>query len=118
MLRETFDSLDLLFPFECKDTQCLLRKEGQTFQEMGPFDSDKFLSLADFNHWRDRLLELYQEIYLSPPASIRQLWYDRRDPTKFWTFWIALVILALTFVSAITGIVSMVASIVQAWFPP
>lgn len=65
------------------------------------------LALTDFDHWRDRLLEL-RETLDAPPISWAQLWRDRRNPQQFWTFWIALFILILT-------IMSFVVSAIQAW---
>ena len=58
----------------------------------------------EFDHWRDRLLEVYDVVFTSPPASWKQLMLDRRSPQQFWTFWIALLILALTLVQTGTGI--------------
>ena len=108
VLSETIRSLDLLFPFWDERTHKLLEREGQTFHQVGPFGDHRALNLCEFEHWRDRLSELYEEIFQSPPVSWAQLWTDRRNPQQFWTFWIALVILALTAVSSIC-------SIVQAW---
>lgn len=108
VLMETSLSLDLLFPFWDNRTLALLEKEGQTFHQDGPFESTKALNLSAFDYWRDRLLELHEEIFQAPPVSWAQLWRDRRNPQQFWTFWVALVILLLT-------ILSTAASIVQAW---
>jgi hypothetical protein len=108
VLNETKLSLDLLFPFWDSRTVTLLEKEKQTFHEYGPFEVTKTLTLLDFDHWRDRLLELHEEIFQSPPVSWAQLWRDRRNPQQFWTFWVALMILLLT-------VLSTAATIVQAW---
>ncbi|KAL9580304.1 MAG: hypothetical protein Q9212_004574 [Teloschistes hypoglaucus] len=108
VLQETILSLDLLFPFWDSRTINLLAKEKQDFHEYGPFQATRRLTLLDFDHWRDRLLELDEEIFQSPPVSWAQLWRDRRSPQQFWTFWIAIMILILTFFSTI-------ATIVQAW---
>lgn len=108
VLEETRMSLDLLFPFWDDETKALLGKEEQGFHEQGPFKVTTAPTLLDFEHWRDRLLELYEEIFQSPPVSWAQLWRDRRSPQQFWTFWIAIMILILTLFSTI-------ASIVQAW---
>jgi hypothetical protein len=112
VIKETIQTLDLLFPFWDKRTKEFLRSEGQTFHEIGPFEQGRTLHLLDFAHWKDRLFEVY-EVYQSPPVSWAQLRKDRRNPQQFWTFWIALVILGLTLVSTITGIVSMATGIVQ-----
>lgn len=83
-------------------------RNGQNFHHVAPFDGPRTLNLGEFVYWRDRLLEVYEEVYRSPPVSWGQLWADRRNPQQWYTFWIALVILVLTFISCI-------ASIVQAW---
>ncbi|EXJ60138.1 hypothetical protein A1O7_04290 [Cladophialophora yegresii CBS 114405] len=108
VLRETKLSLDLLFPFWHSRTVALLAKEKQDFHEHGPFEAIRTLTLSDFDHWRDRLLDLHEEIFQAPPISWAQLWRDRRNPQQFWTFWIAMVILILTCVAT-------VATIIQAW---
>jgi len=108
VLNETRLSLDLLFPFWDSRTVALLEKEKQTFHEYGPFEVTKTFTLLDFDHWRDRLLELHEEVFQSPPVSWAQLWRDRRNPQQFWTFWVALMILLLT-------VLSTAATIIQAW---
>ena len=86
----------------------LLAKAKQNFSDHGPFATNGSLMLSDFDHWRDRLLELREEIFQSPPVSWAQLWRDRRNPQQYWTFWVAMMILILTFLSTL-------ASILQAW---
>lgn len=108
ILKETILSLNLLFPFWDGDTAELLAREDQNFNDFGPFEVTRSPNLMDFDYWRDRLLELREEIYQSPPASWTQLWRDRRNPQQFWTFWIALMILALTLLST-------TATLIQAW---
>lgn len=108
VLEETKLTLDLLFPFWDNRTVALLEDEKQNFHEYGSFEATRTLTLMDFDHWQDRLLELHEEIFLSPPISWAQLWRDRRSPQQFWTFWIAIMILVLT-------VFSTVATIIQAW---
>ena len=108
VLKETKLSLDLLFPFWDSRTVALLTREKQDFHEYGPFEATRTLTLSNFDYWRDRLLELHEEIFQAPPVSWAQLWRDRRNPQQFWTFWIAMVILILT-------VVSTIATIIQAW---
>ncbi|MCJ1311418.1 hypothetical protein MMC25_005089 [Agyrium rufum] len=105
---ETLDSLDLLFPHWDKHTDRLMKKHGKSFHQLGPFNGSRSLNLAGYLYWRDRLSEVYEEVYRCPPASWAQLWADRRNPQQWWTFWIALFILLLT-------VISTVASLVQAW---
>ncbi|EXJ69220.1 uncharacterized protein A1O5_07256 [Cladophialophora psammophila CBS 110553] len=114
VLKETIQTLDLLFPFWDTRTKTLLEQNGQTFHNIsGPIEQGRRLHLLDFPHWKVRLLEVYEEVFQSPPVSWAQLWHDQRNPQQFWTFWIALVILALTLVSTIASIVSMITGIIQ-----
>ena len=108
VLQEAKLSLDLLFPFWDTKTVAFLEEEKQDFHEYGPFEVTRTPTLLDFDHWRDRLLELHEGVFLSPPATWGQLWRDRRNPQQFWTFWIAILILVLTLCST-------VATIIQAW---
>lgn len=108
LLVETLWTLNLLFPHWDPGTVALLRGHGQYFQDVGPYEGPPTLNLVEFEYWRDRIAELYDVVFSSPPVSWAQLWKDRRNPQQFWTFWIALVILALTLVST-------AATVVQTW---
>lgn len=108
LLRETITTLNLLFPHWDPATQHLLYSHNQTFRSIPPFEGPKRSSLREFTIWGERLLELYEEVYLSPPDNWRQLWIDRRNPHQWWTSWIAVVAFALSLVSC-------VASTIQAW---
>jgi hypothetical protein len=107
---ETIYSLNLLFPHWDPATNKLLREEGQTFQLDGPYGRPRTLNLMEFDYLRDRLLELYDVVFQSPPVSWAQLWRDRRNPQQFWTFWIALIILGLTLISTVASITQAVAA--------
>ncbi|KAK5558871.1 hypothetical protein LTR46_003060 [Exophiala xenobiotica] len=111
LLLETIWTLNLLFPQWDPNTNSLLKKHQQSFQQIGPYNGPPTSNLAQFEYWRDRLCELHDVVFLAPPASWAQLWRDRRNPQQFWTFWLALVILLLTLISTITGIVQAWASI-------
>jgi len=103
---EASKTLDLLFPCWDKKTQKLLKRHRK--EEIAYSSRTRQLDLKHFKYFRDRLLELNEDVFLAPPRGWRQLWNDRRDPQKFWTFWIALFVLWLT-------IVATIATIVQTW---
>lgn len=103
---ETSRTLDLLFPSWDKPTQRLLKRKGKTFNSLN--SRNRMLDLKHYPYWKDRLLELNEDIFLGPPEGWAQLWNDRRDPQKFWTFWIALAVFTLT-------IASTIASVLQTW---
>jgi hypothetical protein len=111
VIQETIKSLNLLFPMNDAATEILLRRRGQHFHRDEPLARGRTLNVLEFDIWRDRLLELHQEVFTSPPASWVQLYKDRRNPQTFYTFWIALVILMLTIVSTFASILQAVYSV-------
>jgi len=111
VLSETILSLNLLFPHWDTLTDNFMLQQDQTFHLDGPLDDSRPLNLSDFDHWRNRLLELHQ-IFHSPPVGWTQIWADRRNLLQWFTFWIAIVILVLTIVF---GIISSVTAIVQTY---
>lgn len=108
MVQETIQTLNLLFPAWDRRTEHFLLNEGKRLHDFGSFPASRNLNLLDFDHWRDRLIELYEEVYKAPPVTWAQLWRDRRNPHLFYTFWIAFAILILTVAQFVT-------SVIQAW---
>ena len=106
LLDETSRTLDLLFPSWDRNTKRMMKKLNLDFHRV--YHRDRSLDLRDYPFWRDRVLELYEDVYLAPPEGCAQLWYDRRDPQKFWTFWVALVVLLLTVLSTIATLLQTV----------
>ena len=102
LLDETGRTLDLLFPSWNPGTKTLMKQMGLDFHRVNP--QDRSLSLRHYSVWRDRILELYEDIYLAPAQGWAQLWNDRRDPQKFWTFWVALLVLILTLLSTFASL--------------
>jgi len=111
VLNETILSLNLLFPHWDPLTEDFMRQHEQSFHLDGPFDDSHPLHLSDFDHWRNRLLELHQ-IFHAPPVGWTQIWADRRNPLQWYTFWIAIIILVLTIVF---GVISSVTAIIQTY---
>ena len=101
LLRETSRTLDLLFPFWDTDTKRLLKKMKMEHL-LNPMQ--RSLDLKSYPYWKDRILEVYEDVYLAPPQGLSQLWRDRRDSQKFWTFWIALLVLFLTILSTFASV--------------
>lgn len=99
-------TLDLLFPHWDKRTLKLLKREGKDLHSS--YSRSRMLDLKHYPYWKDRILELNEDVFLGPVEGWAQLWNDRRDPQKFWTFWIALAVFTLT-------IASTIASILQTW---
>jgi hypothetical protein len=62
-------------------TVALLLGREQRFHRDEPVGRLRTLNVVlEFDVWRDRLLELYEEVFLSPPALWAQLRKDRRNP--------------------------------------
>jgi hypothetical protein len=50
----------------------------------------------EFIYWHDRLVVLKQVFDEATPRTLLQWWYDRRNGVQWYTFWVAIVVLALT----------------------
>lgn len=102
-------TMNLLFPCAEESTHRLLEDNGQQRLGMeGPATDPRPLYLSDLTFWRDRLLILWVE-FQSPPPSMTQLFYDRRNILQWYTFWFAVAIFVLTIVfgvisSVLTGL--------------
>ena len=94
---ETVRTLDLLFPFGKKSTQKYLDETGQSFYRTSSRDLSRATEFESFHYWRKRLIELH-DIYNEAPRSVLQMWYDRRNPIQWWTFWLAVAIALMTII--------------------
>lgn len=65
-----------------------------------------------FFYWRDRLVLLKRTFDDAEPRNVRQLWYDDRKKTQWFTFWVAVLVFVMT---VFFGLIQSVAGIVQAW---
>ena len=103
---ETLRTLDLLFPFGEEDTRKYLDQTGQTFYRTSSRDLSRATDFGEFRYWHKRLVVLHG-VFNQAPRSILQLWYDKRNPLQWWTFWLAALIAILTIafgvISAYTG---------------
>jgi len=105
LLLETEQTLSLLFPPWDKLTKELVKRRKRYPFSIPPSQGhSRNLDLSTYTYWRARLLELYEEVYLSPPVSLMQLWRDRRDPEKFSTWIIGMMVFVLTVVITVTGV--------------
>lgn len=99
-VRETIQTLDLLFPFGEEGTRKYLDQTGQTFYRTSSRDLSRVTDFGEFRYWRKRLEDLH-DVFHQAPRNILQLWYDRRNPLQWWTFWLAALIALLTIVFGI-----------------
>lgn len=106
---ETIQTLDLLFPFGQEGTRKYLDQTGQTFYRTSSRDLSRATDFGEFRYWRKRLEDLH-DVFHQTPRNISQLWYDRRNPLQWWTFWLAALIALL---SIVFGIISAYTSFQQ-----
>lgn len=112
LFSETKMSLALLFPRINTDCTVLLRNESRNLDENLTRLERASRHVQEYGYWRDNLLTIWEVFHRSQPSTVLQWWYDRRNIVQWWTFWVAFVVLTLTIVF---GLISSVASIVQAW---
>jgi hypothetical protein len=57
----------------------------------------------DFAFWRDRILVAKEVFDEHQPKGILQVWRDDRNQVQWWTFWIAIILFALTIITCVEG---------------
>ena len=99
VLRETMRTLDLLLPWTPATSQ-FLQKQGLSYAQFY-YANSKYWSdavdLSEFRYWRYRLTQL-QAIFNRPPTTLKAMWFDRRKPLQWMTFWLAGTFTILTVV--------------------
>ncbi|KAL8747135.1 MAG: hypothetical protein Q9190_000958 [Brigantiaea leucoxantha] len=65
-----------------------------------------------FYYWRDRLVLVKRTFDEAEPRSVKQLWWDDRRKSQWFTFWVAVLVFVTT---VFFGVIQSIASIVQAW---
>lgn len=113
ILHEAIDTLNLLFPFGDRSTRELMHQEQKLpLYRLGLCDRPRLITLADYDVWRTRLIDLV-EVFNEPPRDLKQLLNDRRNVSGWATFCIGILVLILTVVSIAFGTVSTVFAIKQ-----
>lgn len=107
-VEETLRTLALLFPQHDRATSKWFhrRKTLRTQQIDSQLIECGRLKHQDrrierFHFWRERLIELQEFYEECSPSSLSQLWRDKRNGLQWYTFWIAILILALTWIFGI-----------------
>ncbi|KAH6603107.1 hypothetical protein Trco_008531 [Trichoderma cornu-damae] len=95
---ETLDTLALLFPSSDGDTTNWLRGLTKVDPRLARCGSlrTRERRLENFNYWHDRLVILKQAFDESSPRNISQWWFDRRNGVQWYTFWVAILVFAVT----------------------
>ncbi|KAK4185196.1 hypothetical protein QBC35DRAFT_525060 [Podospora australis] len=101
LMKETLNTLALLFPSTDEPTREWLQKQRKSASIDAQLNKCGALRtrerrIENFSIWHDRLVILKQAFDESQPASISQWWFDRRNTVQWYTFWIAVLVFAMT----------------------
>jgi hypothetical protein len=119
---ETLQTLALLFPKYDKKTRKWyegLAAENDLdpeVMECGHLFADE-RQIESFQYWHDRLVVLKQVYDESRPSTISQWWHDRRNSVQWYTFWVAIVVLALTILFGLIQIIEGALQVYKAFHP-
>jgi hypothetical protein len=98
LLEETEKTLLLLFPLG----ESTLSKRSNHLEEECHVEVEAAITkhashdLCNYPYWRERLLEIQKTYDASKPVGIKLVWNDRRSDSHWATFWVAILISALT----------------------
>lgn len=53
--------------------------------------STHYSPTEDFPFLGKRLLEVQKHVLNQKPTDFQAIWYDKRDPDKWWTFWVSFI---------------------------
>lgn len=106
MTHETLQTLALLLPEHDVQVKAWFRHQTRlrescnltldpTARECGQLTAAE-RQINNFKYWHERLLILKQVFDESEPTSVRQWWYDRRNRSQWYTFWVAALVLLIT----------------------
>jgi hypothetical protein len=100
-IEETLQTIKLFFPRTDKKTKQWFRKEMATRTMDGRALKCGRLKTEDrqiekFRFWYERLTVLKQFYDEAEPSTLSQWWFDRRRRVQWYTFWVAVLVLALT----------------------
>jgi hypothetical protein len=100
-IQETLRTFALLFPERdpatikwFNGTLSSLKLDSQIIKCGHLRASDR--QIENFTFWHDRLVVLKQVFDQAHPSTFSQWWYDRRNGVQWYTFWVAIFILAVT----------------------
>ncbi|KAF2964625.1 hypothetical protein GQX73_g8954 [Xylaria multiplex] len=70
-----------------------------------------------FMFWRDRLIILKQVYDDATPRTIQQLWHDRRNGERWFTFWVAVLVLMITIALGVIQCIEGALQVYKAYHP-
>ncbi|KAL6717899.1 hypothetical protein ACLMJK_003984 [Lecanora helva] len=117
LINETIRSVSLLIPPILGEPNPWFQQQRRKYRiDAGAGICDRLNSserqIDKFLYWRDRLVLLKRTFDDAEPRNIKQLWFDDRKKTQWFTFWVAVLVFIMT---VFFGVIQSVAGIVQAW---
>lgn len=70
-----------------------------------------------FAYWRDRLIILKQMYDDATPKTIKQWWHDRRNGERWFTFWVAVLVLMITITLGLVQCIESALQVYKAYYP-
>ncbi|KAL4864273.1 hypothetical protein BDV12DRAFT_15109 [Aspergillus spectabilis] len=114
LLNETERTIALIFPptnINCRKWIRKARKEDRIDLEANTILAET-RDLQSYHYWELRLLAVIEEYDRTEPTSLRQWAVDKRRPSQRYTFWIAVIALALALIfgltQSVTGIIQVI----------
>ncbi|KAK7999376.1 hypothetical protein PG990_011976 [Apiospora arundinis] len=101
-VEETLRTMALLFPQSDRTVASWLRSGDDYRSCVDPMVAwcgtlrSRDRRFERFSYWHDRLVILKQTFDDCKPRTLSQWWWDRRDGVQWYTFWVAILVFALT----------------------
>ncbi len=73
--------------------------------------------LEHFGYWRDRLIVLKAAYDDATPSTLSQWWHDRRNGERWYTFWVAVLVLVITTTVGFVQCVESGLQLYKAYYP-
>jgi hypothetical protein len=70
-----------------------------------------------FTFWRDRLIVLKQVYDDATPKTMHQWWHDRRNGERWFTFWVAALVLMITITLGLIQCIESALQVYKAYYP-
>ncbi|KAI1261432.1 hypothetical protein F5Y18DRAFT_431279 [Xylariaceae sp. FL1019] len=132
-VNETLRTLALLFPqsefssmpIHGNDRSAWLKRTCRKY-ELGLVDKRVALcgnlraedrQIERFTFWRDRLIILKQVYDDARPNTLHQWWHDRRNGERWFTFWVAVLVLVITTTLGLIQTIESALQVYKAYYP-
>ncbi|KAI0414890.1 hypothetical protein F5X98DRAFT_235656 [Xylaria grammica] len=73
--------------------------------------------IEQFMFWRDRLIILKQVYDDATPRTMQQWWHDRRNGERWFTFWVAVLVLVITITLGLIQCIESALQVYKAYYP-